>query len=92
MRWIGSLVADIQPYPDPRRRVPLSGRCAEGLREGRLRLLYEAHPIALIMEWAGGAASTGPTASSMYRHDGRISGCRWSWDRRARCATSMSTY
>jgi fructose-1,6-bisphosphatase I len=28
-------------------------------REGRLRLLYEAHPIALIMEWAGGAASTG---------------------------------
>ena len=30
-----------------------------GYREGRLRLLYEAHPMALVMEWAGGAASTG---------------------------------
>jgi fructose-1,6-bisphosphatase I len=28
-------------------------------RDGRLRLLYEAHPMALVMEWAGGAASTG---------------------------------
>ena len=30
-----------------------------GYREGRLRLVYEAHPMALIMEWAGGAATTG---------------------------------
>ena len=30
-----------------------------GYREGRLRLLYEAHPMALVMEWAGGAATTG---------------------------------
>jgi len=30
-----------------------------GYREGRLRLVYEAHPIALIMEWAAGAASSG---------------------------------
>jgi len=59
MRWIGSLVAEayrilirggVFLYPADRRR---------GYREGRLRLLYEAHPIALIMEWAGGAASTG---------------------------------
>jgi fructose-1,6-bisphosphatase len=28
-------------------------------REGRLRLLYEAHPMALVMEWADGSASTG---------------------------------
>jgi fructose-1,6-bisphosphatase I/sedoheptulose-1,7-bisphosphatase/fructose-1,6-bisphosphatase I len=31
----------------------------EGNREGRLRLLYEANPMAMIVEHAGGAASTG---------------------------------
>ena len=59
MRWIGSLVAEtfrilgrggVFLYPADARR---------SYREGRLRLLYEAHPMALIMEWAGGAASTG---------------------------------
>lgn len=59
MRWVGSLVAEayrilmrggIFLYPADER---------PGYREGRLRLLYEAHPIALIMEWAGGAASSG---------------------------------
>jgi len=59
MRWIGSLVAEtfrilvrggVFLYPADAR---------PGYREGRLRLIYEAHPIALIMEWAGGAASTG---------------------------------
>ena len=59
MRWIGSLVAEslrilvrggVFLYPADMR---------PGYREGRLRLLYEAHPMALIMEWAGGAATTG---------------------------------
>ena len=59
MRWIGSLVAEayrilvrggVFLYPADAR---------PGYREGRLRLLYEAHPVALIMEWAGGAASSG---------------------------------
>lgn len=59
MRWIGSLVAEayrilvrggVFLYPADAR---------PGYREGRLRLLYEAHPIALIMEMAGGAASSG---------------------------------
>jgi fructose-1,6-bisphosphatase I len=59
MRWIGSLVAEtfrilvrggVFLYPADSRR---------GYQEGRLRLLYEAHPVALIVEWAGGAASTG---------------------------------
>jgi len=59
MRWIGSLVAEslrilvrggVFLYPADAR---------PGYREGRLRLLYEAHPMALIMEWAGGAATTG---------------------------------
>jgi fructose-1,6-bisphosphatase I len=59
MRWIGSLVAEslrilvrggVFLYPADAR---------SGYREGRLRLLYEAHPMALVMEWAGGAATTG---------------------------------
>jgi fructose-1,6-bisphosphatase I len=59
MRWIGSLVAEslrilvrggVFLYPADAR---------PSYREGRLRLLYEAHPMALVMEWAGGAASTG---------------------------------
>src|SRR5204863_1394182 len=59
MRWIGSLVAEalrilvrggVFLYPADSR---------PGYREGRLRLVYEAHPMALVMEWAGGAATTG---------------------------------
>lgn len=59
MRWIGSLVAEIYRiltrggiyiYPADQR---------EGYAHGYLRLLYEANPIALIVEQAGGAASTG---------------------------------
>jgi fructose-1,6-bisphosphatase I len=59
MRWIGSLVAEslrilvrggVFLYPADAR---------PGYREGRLRLLYEAHPMALVMEFAGGAATTG---------------------------------
>jgi fructose-1,6-bisphosphatase I len=57
MRWIGSLVAEslrilvrggVFLYPADAR---------PSYREGRLRLLYEAHPMALVMEWAGGATS-----------------------------------
>lgn len=59
MRWIGSLVAEayriltrggVFLYPSDAR---------EGYTEGRLRLLYEAHPMAFIFEQAGGSASTG---------------------------------
>jgi len=59
MRWIASMVAEahrilvrggIYLYP---------GDAREGYRNGRLRLLYEANPIAFLMEQAGAAASTG---------------------------------
>jgi fructose-1,6-bisphosphatase I len=59
MRWIGSLVAEsfriltrggVFLYPADSRK---------GYNEGRLRLLYEAHPMAFIMEQAGGSASNG---------------------------------
>ncbi len=45
--WCVAGCFSIRPTPRP------------GYREGRLRLLYEAHPMALVMEWAGGAATTG---------------------------------
>ena len=59
MRWIGSMVADIH-------RIlmrggiflyPLDSETRE--KGGRLRLLYEANPMALLLEAAGGGATTG---------------------------------
>lgn len=59
MRWIASLVAEayrilirggVFLYPADARK---------GYGDGRLRLLYEAHPMAFIIEQAGGGASTG---------------------------------
>ena len=59
MRWVGSMVADIH-------RIlmrggiflyPLDSETVE--KGGRLRLLYEANPMAMIVEAAGGASTTG---------------------------------
>ncbi len=56
-RWVGTLVADAHrtllrgglfTYPDDERN-----------KTGKLRLLYEANPFAMIFEAAGGAATTG---------------------------------
>lgn len=59
MRWIASMVADVH-------RILMRGGvylypydAKEPRRSGRLRLLYEANPVAFIVEQAGGAASTG---------------------------------
>ncbi len=58
-RWVASLVAECHRilsrggvflYPSDERK---------GYEHGRLRLLYEANPIAMLVEQAGGAASTG---------------------------------
>lgn len=62
MRWVASMVADahrifrrggIYLYP---------GDSRKGYHQGRLRLLYEAFPVAFLMEQAGGAATDGGTA------------------------------
>jgi fructose-1,6-bisphosphatase I/sedoheptulose-1,7-bisphosphatase len=59
MRWVASLVAEVH-------RILVRGGVfmyprdtKEPLRAGRLRLLYEAAPMAFLVEQAGGAASTG---------------------------------
>lgn len=58
-RWVASMVADayrilvrggIYLYPGDER---------PGYREGRLRLVYEANPVAFLMEQAGGGATDG---------------------------------
>jgi fructose-1,6-bisphosphatase I len=59
MRWIGSLVAETLRILTRGGVFLYPADARPGYREGRLRLLYEAHPMALVMEWAGGAATTG---------------------------------
>jgi len=59
MRWIASLVADVHRIL-MRGGVYLYPRDArDATRHGRLRLLYEASPVAMVIEQAGGLASTG---------------------------------
>ncbi len=59
MRWVGSMVADVHRvlmrggiylYPDDARA---------GYAKGRLHLLYEANPVAFLIEQAGGLAIDG---------------------------------
>ena len=59
MRWIASLVGRRVSRVAARRRLSLSRRCARGYSQGRLRLLYEANPIAFLVEQAGGLAIDG---------------------------------
>ena len=78
MRWIASLVAEVHRILDARRPVHVSAR-QQGSAElaGRLRLLYEANPMAMIIEQAGRARLHRPRADARGRarlH--RISACR----------------
>jgi len=59
MRWIASMVAEIH-------RILIRGGLfmyprdtKDPAKPGRLRLMYEANPMAMIVEQAGGGASTG---------------------------------
>jgi len=59
MRWIASMVAEVH-------RILIRGGVymyprdsKDPAKAGRLRLMYEANPMAMIVEQAGGSASTG---------------------------------
>ena len=82
MRWVASLVAETHRilmrggvFMCPRDRKDLE-------KPGRLRLLYEANPIGLIIEQAGGRASTGyqpildVTPESLHQRIGFVFGAR----------------
>jgi len=60
MRWVASMVADVHRILT-RGGIFVYPRDAKdpGKRDGRLRLMYEANPMAFVVEQAGGAASTG---------------------------------
>ena len=57
MRWVASMVADV--YRILCRGGVFLYPCDAKHKEGRLRLMYEANPMAMIVEQAGGAASDG---------------------------------
>ncbi|MEG3193249.1 class 1 fructose-bisphosphatase [Lysobacter sp. D1-1-M9] len=59
MRWVASMVADVHRILTRGGifSYPLDRKCAA--QGGKLRLMYEANPMSLLIEQAGGAASTG---------------------------------
>ncbi len=57
MRWVGSMVSDVYRIVS-RGGIFLYPRDAKHT-SGRLRLMYEANPMAMLMEQAGGAATDG---------------------------------
>jgi fructose-1,6-bisphosphatase I len=59
MRWVASMVADVFRVLS-RGGIFMYPRDAKNT-DGRLRLMYEANPMALIVEQAGGAATDGKT-------------------------------
>ena len=59
MRWVASMVADVFRVLS-RGGIFMYPRDAKN-KDGRLRLMYEANPMAMIVEQAGGAATDGRT-------------------------------
>ncbi len=61
MRWVASMVADAHRVMSRGGifMYPVDQRMHDKGVAGKLRLLYEANPMALVVEQAGGAASTG---------------------------------
>lgn len=61
MRWIASMVAEVHRILT-RGGVfmyPIDEKMKASGREGKLRLMYEANPMSMIVEQAGGMSSTG---------------------------------
>jgi len=59
MRWIASMVADVHRIMTRGGTFmyPVDAKCRD--KGGRLRLMYEANPMAFLVEQAGGATTTG---------------------------------
>ena len=59
MRWVGSMVADVHRIVTRGGifMYPMDAKVRD--KGGKLRLMYEANPMAFLVEQAGGAASTG---------------------------------
>ena len=59
MRWIASMVAEVHRILNRGGIFMYPRDTKDASKPGRLRLLYEANPMAFIVEQAGGVASTG---------------------------------
>lgn len=59
MRWIASLVAETHRILTRGGIFLYPADARKGYEQGRLRLVYECAPIAMLIEQAGGGASTG---------------------------------
>ncbi len=59
MRWVASMVADVHRIITRGGifMYPVDAKCRD--KGGRLRLMYEANPMAMVVEQAGGAATNG---------------------------------
>ncbi len=59
MRWVASMVADVHRILTRGGifMYPIDEKCRD--KGGKLRLMYEANPMAMLVEQAGGAATTG---------------------------------
>ncbi|WP_238120472.1 MULTISPECIES: class 1 fructose-bisphosphatase [unclassified Xanthobacter] len=82
MRWVASMVADAHRILRRGGIYLYPGDTRKGYAQGRLRLLYEAFPIAFLMEQAGGAATDGRgaildrTASALHQRVPLVFGSR----------------
>ncbi|MDL2283839.1 class 1 fructose-bisphosphatase [Oxalobacter sp. OttesenSCG-928-P03] len=61
MRWVGSMVTDIHRILSRGGIFMYPADTRNPSQAGRIRLLYEANPMAFIVEQAGGAATDGKT-------------------------------
>jgi fructose-1,6-bisphosphatase I len=59
MRWVASMVADVYRILTRGGIFMYPRDTRDPSKPGRLRLMYEANPMAMIIEQAGGAATTG---------------------------------
>jgi fructose-1,6-bisphosphatase I len=59
MRWVASMVADVHRILTRGGIFIYPRDLKDTSKPGKLRLMYEANPMAFIVEQAGGAATTG---------------------------------
>jgi fructose-1,6-bisphosphatase I len=59
MRWVASMVADVHRILTRGGLFIYPRDLKDPTKPGKLRLMYEANPMAFIVEQAGGAATTG---------------------------------
>ncbi|QCB46455.1 class 1 fructose-bisphosphatase [Hydrogenophaga sp. PAMC20947] len=98
MRWIASMVAEAH-------RILMRGGVfmyprdtKDASKPGRLRLLYEANPVGMIIEQAGGRASTGRESmltvqpTSLHQRIGLVFGSRNEVERIERYHAEPATY